>query len=198
MGKIIRLAIFAGIAISVGGTVFLNVGGLAGAVLFSFGLITVIHYKLKLYTGTAGFVTKDSWNQLGIILLFNIIGCLASALLVRTGAPQLVDAADAIVAKRIAAGPVRCGLMGIGCGLIMTTAVQFGRKGQWLPLLFGVPVFILCGFTHCIADAFYYCMASIDVLAGNAGMILLTYILVVIGNLAGCNLYRLFVDKEDL
>ena len=143
-------------------------------------------------------MTKDSWGQLGIILLANIIGCLVSALIVRTGAPQLVDAADAIVAKRLAAGPLRCGLMGIGCGLIMTTAVQFGRKQQWLPLLFGVPVFILCGFTHCIADAFYYCMASPSLLLGNAGMILLTYVLVVIGNLAGCNLYRLFVDKEDL
>lgn len=198
MGKVIKPAIFAGIAIAVGGTVFLNVGGLAGAVLFSFGLITVIHYKLKLYTGTAGFVTKDSWGQLGIILLANIIGCLVSALIVRTGAPQLVDAADAIVAKRLAAGPLRCGLMGIGCGLIMTTAVQFGRKQQWLPLLFGVPVFILCGFTHCIADAFYYCMASPSLLLGNAGMIILTYVFVVIGNLAGCNLYRLFVDKEDL
>ncbi|MCF0208113.1 MAG: formate/nitrite transporter family protein [Bacteroidaceae bacterium] len=192
----IRLAIFAGIAIAIGGTVFLNVGGVEGAVLFAFGLLTVVHYKLKLYTGTAGYVTRSTWGSLGVILFSNIVGCFLTALLVRYSLPSLVETADAILQKRLALGPVKCGLLGIGCGLIMTTAVEFGRKQQWLPLLFGVPVFILCGFTHCIADAFYYCMASTTLLADNAANVLLVYISIVLGNLAGCNLYRLFVSKE--
>lgn len=192
----IRLAIFAGIAIGIGGVVFLNIGGIPGAVLFAFGLLTVVHYKLKLYTGTAGFVTRDSWGSLGIILLANIFGCLLTALLVRYCTPALIETADAILQKRLALGPIKCGLLGIGCGLIMTTAVEFARKQQFLPLLFGVPVFILCGFTHCIADAFYYCMASTSLLAENALDVLFVYLSIVVGNLAGCNLYRLFVPKE--
>ena len=56
--NIIETGILAGIAISVGGTVFLKVGGIIGAVLFAFGLTTVVYYKLKLYTGTAGFIQK--------------------------------------------------------------------------------------------------------------------------------------------
>ena len=51
---ILRSAIIAGICISIGCVVNLRVGGVAGAVLFAFGLLAVVHYKLKLYTGTAG------------------------------------------------------------------------------------------------------------------------------------------------
>ena len=58
MLDIFRSAIFAGICISVGGIVNLTVGGIAGAVLFAFGLLTVVSYSLKLYTGTAGFISN--------------------------------------------------------------------------------------------------------------------------------------------
>ena len=40
------LAILAGICIAIGGTVNLKVGGVAGAVLFAFGLTTVVYYGL--------------------------------------------------------------------------------------------------------------------------------------------------------
>lgn len=193
MIETIRRGVFAGITIGIGGTVFLNVGGVVGAVLFAFGLLAVVHYKLKLYTGTAGYVTRNSWGNLGMILLANIIGCFVTAMLVRYCEPDLVKTADAILQKRLSLGPVKCGLLGIGCGLIMTTAVEFARKQQFLPLLFGVPVFILCGFTHCIADAYYYCMVSPDLLMDNLASVLVVYISIVIGNLAGCNLYRAFV-----
>ena len=48
MLDIFKSAIFAGICISVGGIVNLTVGGIAGAVLFAFGLLTVVSYSLKL------------------------------------------------------------------------------------------------------------------------------------------------------
>ena len=56
MRKTIIDSILAGICISLGGVAFLKVGGIVGAVLFSFGLITVVCYKMKLYTGVSGFV----------------------------------------------------------------------------------------------------------------------------------------------
>ena len=33
--------------------------------------------------------------------------------------------------------------------------------GKYLALLFGVTVFILCGFEHCVANMFYFSMAGI-------------------------------------
>ena len=44
---ILPSAIIAGICISIGCVVNLRVGGVAGAVLFSFGLLAVVHYKLN-------------------------------------------------------------------------------------------------------------------------------------------------------
>jgi formate/nitrite transporter FocA (FNT family) len=58
-----KSAILAGICIALGGAVFLKAGGIIGAVLFSFGLLTVVHYKLKLYTGTAGFIEVNKSNE---------------------------------------------------------------------------------------------------------------------------------------
>ena len=61
---ILRSAIIAGICISIGCVVNLRVGGVAGAVLFAFGLLAVVYYKLKLYTGTAGFIrSHGDWSM---------------------------------------------------------------------------------------------------------------------------------------
>ena len=192
--NILRSAIIAGICISIGCVVNLRVGGVAGAVLFAFGLLAVVHYKLKLYTGTAGFIrAKGDWSMLGNVLLGNIIGCAFTALACSYAQSDILPPDFAIVQSRLAKGPWACFLLAIGCGFIMTTAVQFGREGKFLPLLFGVPVFILCGFAHSVADAFYFLavpeLYSID--------LLMVYIAEVLGNFVGCNLYRWVIAKEE-
>ena len=192
--NILRSAIIAGICISIGCVVNLRVGGVAGAVLFAFGLLALVHYKLKLYTGTAGFIrAKGDWSMLGTVLLGNIIGCALTALACTYAQPDILPPDLAIVQSRLTKGPLACFLLAIGCGFIMTTAVQFGREGKFLPLLFGVPVFILCGFAHSVADAFYFLavpeLYSID--------LLIVYIAEVLGNFVGCNLYRWVIAKEE-
>ena len=120
------------------------------------------------------------------VLIGNIIGCALTAMTVCYAQPDILPPDTAIVTSRLAKGPLACFLLAIGCGFIMTTAVQFGREGRFLPLLFGVPVFILCGFAHSIADAFYF----IAVPEMYSSQLLLIYIMEVLGNFAGCNLYR--------
>lgn len=189
---ILRSAIIAGICISIGCVVNLRVGGVAGAVLFAFGLLAVVHYKLKLYTGTAGFIrAKGDWTMLFTVLLGNIIGCGLTSLAVTYAQPDILPPDLAIVQSRLDKGPLACFLLAIGCGFIMTTAVQFGREGKFLPMLFGVPVFILCGFTHSVADAFYF--QSVPELF--CPQLLAIYLLEVLGNFAGCNLYRWVIAK---
>ena len=185
---VIKSSILAGICIGIAGFGFLALGGIAGAVLFAFGLITVVCYKLKLYTGTAGFIVKGEAGKLLIILLGNIVGCLMVALLARVSPMDLQGAAQKILAGRLSIGPVRAGLLAIGCGFLMTTAVTFARRGQWLPLLFAVPMFILCGFPHCIADAFYYLTVPFSFIMENFWSVLLLYVCLVIGNFIGCGL----------
>lgn len=204
MIKLLRSSVFAGIAIGTAGFGFLAsgvqteaYGSLVGAVLFSFGLLTVVGYKLKLYTGTAGFILKNEVGSLFLILLGNIIGCFLVSMLARITPLAVQDAAQNILELRLRTGALRCGLLGIGCGFIMTTAVQFARQKQYLPLLFGVPLFIVCGFTHCVADAFYYLCVPVAFWKANALHILAVYACIVLGNLVGCNLYRIVLAKDQ-
>jgi len=195
---ILPLSVLAGICISIGCVVNLRVGGMAGAVLFAFGLTTVVYYGLKLYTGTAGFIRRQGdWAMLCMVLAGNIIGCLITAWLIGYAQPDCIEPAAKILEGRLAKGPLACFLLAIGCGFIMTTAVEFARKGKMLPLLLGVPVFILCGFAHSIADAFYFLVSPSAQLLQTE--VLIVYLAEVLGNFVGCNLYRwtlFFTPKE--
>ena len=197
MKNLIHSAIMAGICIGIAGFGYLAVGGIVGAVTFAFGLLAVVHYRLKLYTGTAGFFAKGELLQLCTILAMNIVGCLLVALMARMSPMPLQDAAQHILEGRLNAGIVQSGVLAIGCGFIMTTAVKWGREGKFLPLLFGVPLFIICGFPHCVADAFYYLCVPLDYLTANAGQVLLLYAAIVLGNFIGCNLYRLLLGTNE-
>lgn len=192
---LVRSGIFAGICIGIAGFGYLAEKSIIGAVLFAFGLLTVVGYKLKLYTGTAGFIKKGEVGDLLIILLSNIVGCLLVALLARCSPMPLQETAQGILEGRLKVGPLFGGLLAIGCGMIMTTAVNFARKGNYFPLLFGVPLFITCGFPHCVADVFYYLTVPIDFLTTNCADILLFYLSIVIGNFIGCNLYRIILSE---
>lgn len=205
MIKLLRSSIFAGIAIGTAGFGFLAsgiqsevYGSLVGAVLFSFGLLTVVGYKLKLYTGTAGFIRRNEVGELFMILLGNIIGCLCVALLTRMSPMDIQAAAQRILELRLRTGFLRCGLLAIGCGFIMTTAVQFARQEKFLPLLFGVPLFIVCGFPHCVADVFYFLCVPVSFLGANLSDVLILYPCIVLGNLIGCNLYRIVLSKDQI
>lgn len=189
---ILRSAILAGICISIGCVVNLRVGGVAGPVLFAFGLLAVVHYQLKLYTGMAGFVGgKKIFTDLLTTLAGNIVGCMLCALAFtyadNTIAPKCVE----LVTSRNAHNALQLIILAMGCGFIMTTAVKFGREKRFLPLLFGVPAFILCGFYHSIADAFYF---SASRMADSHT--LLSYLSIVLGNYLGCNLYRIIMFKS--
>lgn len=193
--KTLRSAILAGICIGIAGFGYLAIGGIAGAALFSCGLIAVVSYKFKLFTGTAGFFVKGELGQLGIILIGNIIGCLLMSLMARVSPMPLQEAAEKILSSRLSTGPLKAGILAIGCGFLMTTAVTFARRDKWLPLLFCVPMFIVCGFPHCIADVFYYLSCSLDFWQTQFWSILLLYLCIVLGNFIGCNIYRILLPE---
>lgn len=192
-----RSGVFAGVCIGIAGFGYLAEKSIIGAVLFAFGLLTVVNYHLKLYTGTAGFVKKGELGLLLLILVSNLLGCLIVAFMTRCSSMPLQEAAQGILECRLKNGPFYGGALAVGCGLIMTTAVNFARQGKNLPLLFGVPLFITCGFPHCIADAFYYMVVPVTFLSAHAADILLFYVAIVLGNFLGCNLYRIIVGGDE-
>lgn len=200
MFKLLRSSLLAGIAIGCGGYGFLAsgvqneaYGQLFGAILFSFGLITVVAYKLSLYTGTAGFIQKNEIGRLFLILAGNIAGCFIMGLVSRVSPLEIQGAAQNVLSMRLEMGPLTCGLLGIPCGFMMTTSVTFARQQHYIPLLLAVPLFIVCGFTHCVADAFYYSCVPFEFIKDHAFQTLLVYVSIVLGNLIGCNLYRIVI-----
>ncbi|MBP5457934.1 MAG: formate/nitrite transporter family protein [Paludibacteraceae bacterium] len=194
--KTLLSSVVAGICIAIGGVAYLKVGGLEGAVLFSFGLLSVTHYALWLYTGTAGFFDIKcfrQWVETFIVLLGNVMGCWIVALSVRTALPSLLEVAANIANTRLSSGFLNDFILGCGCGFIMTTSVQFARLGRYLPLLFGVPLFIMCGFAHSIADAFYLLLNYTETFSNHD--LICAWLSVVGGNFVGCNIYRLTLWK---
>jgi formate/nitrite transporter FocA (FNT family) len=197
----LKSSLFAGVLIAIAGWGFLA-NPVLGMFLFCVGLIAVVKYQTRLYTGTAGFLS--SWRDLPsllLILLGHIAGCLAVASVALVSPLPLGEAAIKVISSRLAVGWWGTGLLAIGCGLLMSLAVDFARKNRdfsdWLPLLFAVPAFILCGFPHCVADAFYCCVYLFS--ASDIPWLSLAayYGAIVLGNFIGCNIYRLFTIKKS-
>ena len=183
-------SILAGICIGLGGAIFIKLGGVIGACMFAFGLLTVVHFKLPLYTGTAGFIELNKYKEyekMIIILFGNILGCILLSYMNIKG----IDGSN-IIQSRLDTSYLQCLLNAIGCGLIMTLIVQGGRDKNLLLILFGIPLFILLGFYHSIADAFYMMVTPEELRNIFFGR----YWTIVLGNFIGCNIPRLLKYKE--
>lgn len=196
--ELVKRSIFAGMLIGIAGWGFLA-NPVLGMFLFCVGLIGVVKYQSKLYTGTAGFL--DSWRDIPMLLLVllgNIVGCALVASISLATPLALPSAATGIITGRLALGWFKCGVLAIGCGMLMSFSVDFARKNRdfsdWLPLLFAVPAFIMCGFPHCVADAFYSLVYLFNTPFGSVawGSFFAYYVSIVIGNFVGCNAYKLF------
>jgi len=191
MSKDNRLSLFAGLLIGLGAYGFLALGGIPGAVIFAFGLVGVVLSGTLLYTGKAGVMTDI--GALAKIWLFNVLGCILIGLLVLSIGGEPMERAQTVVAGRLAQGPWRSFLRAVGCGLIIDISVWLYRSFKSLvPVLFGVPLFIVCGFYHSIADVVYLVGAWTW-----SPAILWYYPVIVIGNYVGCNVRRVVLPKES-
>jgi formate/nitrite transporter FocA (FNT family) len=195
--NIFRSSVFAGILIAIAGYGFLA-GQAVGIFLFILGLAAVVSYKLKLFTGTVGFINWREIPNLVIILLGNVLGCWLVSLIAKVDTViGIQTAAQTVLQSRLQLGWLACGIKAIGCGVLMSAAVEFSRRGvdfgYWVPLLFAVPLFIHCGFPHCVADAFYFLTCPNSVLMDSGWDLLSVYGSIVVGNSIGCNIYRLLL-----
>lgn len=188
------MSIFAGLLIGVGGLVYLRVGGVAGAVLFAFGLLSVVMCGAQLFTGKSGFLPYRDFPKLLAMITLNAVGCAVAAFIASyCSSEALVANLQAIIDARLTASWHKILVTSIGTGMIMTLAVYGARQKHYLPLLFGVPVFILSGLPHCVADAFYYVAALFyDCFELK---LLAPWLWAIAGNYIGCNLPRLFMGE---
>lgn len=161
MLKTFRESLCAGILITIGGTVFLSCENkTVGAVLFSVALLCICYKSYYLFTGKIGYIveqhTKQDFLNLDIGLFGNLAATFFLGMLLRTVLPNISEKAAEMCSAKLAQFPLYTFIRGFFCGILMYLAVSiYKEKNSVLGILFCVPVFILCGFEHSIADMFY-------------------------------------------
>ena len=165
--KQLILGILAGILISIGGAVFLaSDNKYMGAILFTVALLCICFRGYGLYTGKIGFLVKahgkEDISATFMALLGNFIGTLLCGLAVRFAIPALGDKAFEICSQKLLQTFPSTLFRGIFCGILMYLAVVIYRENKNIAgILFCVPVFIISGFEHSIADLFYFSASGI-------------------------------------
>ncbi len=194
--KVFLRAIPAGIAIGLGGCVLLGTMSIdpqlkwVGAILFAIGLFTVFTFGFDLYTGKVGYMFSDKPWTYGIDLLIMLVGNFIGALFIGSCMPMADQFVPGFIDARLDMldNPVTVVLKGIVCGILMFIAADvYKTKKSYLGAFICVPVFILAGSEHSIADMFYFCAAgvySLDVLC--------FILLVALGNAIGAVIIPLF------
>lgn len=154
------LSVLAGIMIGFGGVIYLMCANkMVGALLFSFGLLTIVCQGFALYTGRVGYFREYGiWS-----ILTTIAGNFVGTWIVARGfalTRHTVDIA-AVVTPKLEDSSLSIFLLSIGCGAMMYLAVDSYRKSKsWLFVIMPIVIFILSGFEHSIANMFYLSLAG--------------------------------------
>ena len=183
------MSILAGFMIALGCVLYLKIGGVLGAFLFSIGLLSVVQYELKLFTGRAGLLATRAIKPLELckIWLGNLLGVIIMSFIIAVSPYRetLQDGCIAIMQQREVAGFFASFLLAIPCGMLMYMAVS--AKGLLKPIYVSMCVmaFICGGFYHCVADMFYTMGGALT------WRQYVNIIPVTLGNLLGCNVVPL-------
>ena len=164
-----------GIMIGVGGTAFLLAcnlfetwGKLIGSVMFSLGILCIVMFEMKLFTGLISDIpemgVKNLW-KLPVCFLGNMLGVLFAATLVYFSplADKVIPQAQDLISVKINAEywAINALCSGILCGFLITLsigAVKYApKKGMstTVGVMFPTIVFAFCGFDHSVANTLY-------------------------------------------
>ena len=165
--------ILSGLLISIGGAVFLSCmgdglpyGKYIGAFFFSTALLCICIKGYSLYTGKIGYIlSKHSKEDLSVLLLGllgNALGTIACGYLLAVTFPALKETAFELCKLKLAQGYGFGLLRACFCGVLVYLAVDIYRNEKSvLGIIFCIPVFILSGYEHSIADIFYFAASGI-------------------------------------
>ena len=164
-------SILAGIMIGIGATAYLSIENkIIGSVLFSIGLFIILTKELNLFTGKIGYIFDNGLayaKEVLITLLGNFIGTFSFGYILRftrisTGAMQN---AQRICETKFADSYLSILILSVFCGILMYLAVDGYKKSKdnfskYAGVFLAIPVFILCGFEHCIANMYYFTIGN--------------------------------------
>lgn len=188
--NILVRAFLTGIAIGIGGAVFLSCESkVVGAFLFGTGLFAILTFGFYLYTGKVGYIVENKPEYIGevaLIWLGNLIGTFVSArLLLLTRVAGIASKAASMCEVKMNDNLVSLFVLAIFCGMLMFIAADGYKKishetGKCLAIFLPVMAFILSGFEHCIANMFYFSLADAWTVKSFGYLLVMT-----LGNAAG-------------
>ncbi len=159
--------VFAGILISIGGAVYLSCDNkYVGAVLFSVALLCICYMGYSLYTGKICYIpekhTKDEISILLTGLLGNVTATTICGYALTYAIPKLKEAALASCTVKLEQNFLQTVIRAVFCGILIYLAVDIFKKHKTpLGIIFCIPVFILSGYEHSVADMFYFAASGI-------------------------------------
>lgn len=163
-------AVLAGMCIAIGGCAFLSLDSkILGALFFTVGLFTICTFGFDLFTGKVCYVPNNGKSYaayLPVIWLGNLLGAwLTAQLFLLTRIAPIAEKAAAMCEVKLGDSLPSIFILSIFCNLLIYIAVDGFKNnphelGKYLSLFFGVMVFILCGFEHCVANMFYISAAG--------------------------------------
>ena len=190
MKPIFLSAVLAGASIALGGTVFLSVENtVIGSLFFTIGLFVVCTRGLHLFTGKVCYLFDNDASYakaLPVIWLGNLVGTvLVAAAEQLTRLAALDERARAICELKLSEPLFGAFILAVFCNVMIYIGVEGYRSnphelGKYLALFFGVSVFILCGFEHCVANMYYFTMGG-----AWSGRAVLYLLVMTVGNAVG-------------
>ena len=184
-----KKAILAGMCIGISSLLYLNISNkIIGAFLFSLGLITIMLFQYKLYTGVVGYTetTRDIKNDI-IIFIGNLIGTLPFVLFYKSDFILFWE-------NKISNNLLLVFCNAFICGILIYIAVEsYKRTNKFLITILCIATFILCGAEHSIADLAYMFLAR------NFSWYNILFITVVaLGNAAGAIFFNKMNEEKKL
>lgn len=154
--------VLAGLMIVIGCAVYLACESkVVGAVMFSVALLTICYFGFSLFTGKVGFMvnghSKTDFSVLFLGLLGNVVGTALFGYLLGLSNESLVEKAVLLCSGKLEQEFYQTLIRAVFCGVLMYVAVWvFKERKSVSAILLCVPVFILSGFEHSIADMGFF------------------------------------------
>ena len=184
--ELINKSIAAALLIALGNFALLKLGNPIGPVIFALGLLGVCYMGLNLFTGKCGFLFQDKIKPLHLLIIL-VVNLIAGYLIGLAFSITDVDVFNNAVAKVVTwEVSIAFFIKSLLCGIIMYIAVFMYKKGTPLGIIYGIPLFIFCGFQHCIANI---------ITLGAARTFDLSILICILGNFLG-SLFVWYISKE--
>ncbi len=196
MIKKIVNTVLAGFYIGLGATAYFMIDNkVLGSIFFCAGILLVMNFYNMLFTRVCplSFLKEYSVGDAILTFIGNTVGGFICALLVKFTRifPIIEEKFTTTVQTKLNDSLLSIVILGILCGIMVAYAVFAAKKYEsqkgiaiFFYILF-VALFVVCGFEHVVANAFYYSLYILKAGATTIPAIILPFLASLLGNIIG-------------